>query len=574
MRGRAGAVERQARAARAWSASLNPAWWYLGLALFGALLGAWVTRDGLFAGNDSATYLAVAENIRAGKGATSPFFTSIDGVSFADAVRLLGHAPLLLWPPVYPWMLAVVADLVGGSVEQAAQLIAVISFGVIAVTTGALARRLAFGSWGAAAAAAALATSYPWLVWIGGAIASDVPFLALSGCGAVLLVAFDARRDWLTLTAFASVATIACLTRFVGVGLPVAAVLTILTARDVSWRWRRWSILGAALPVLPLLGWMATRAQGVDYHAHDVNLQLPSDDLGHLATAARSWFRPEGLDAPWAWLSTLALVGLGALLVLRLALAVIDGLDRRASPPDEAAQIFGPLVDPESGRVALCLVAGYVLTLLLSAATVGKYGTLDLRITLPLMPPVIALAVAAAWRLVRRPRARPTRAGAPLRGAGVVPSALVGMFLAITIVAQVFGVPPRPDPLEDARLGKGPSDLRDATESYDLVVASSPSTFYALTGRESVPLPLPFRPSTGEPNPDFDEEMDEVRELVHQGDAIVAYMLFDAVVNPSTVPPPSEVAENLDAETLSSFDLVALIGVRGSGDQLEGTGSE
>jgi hypothetical protein len=559
-------IRRNVRSTTNWAVLVHPLWWYCTIGLVAALGAWWVTRNGLFVGNDSATYVAVAENIRAGKGATSPFFTSIDGVSFDDAVRLLGHSPLLLWPPLYSWMLAFVADLTGGTVPEAARVITIVSCGVIATTTAALTRRLAFGAWGAAVAAAALATTYPWLAWIGSAIASDAPFLAMSGCAALLLLAFDDRRDAATLTLFGFVAAVACMTRFVGVGLPLAAVLVILTARDVSPRWRRWSLVGACVPLLPVMFWMATRARGVEYHAHDVELQFPSDAIGHLGRATWSWFWPEGLDAPWTWLLALAIIGLGSLVVVRLGLGAADALRRRAAAREGAmgsGPSFGAIVDPDAGRVTLCLVGAYLVTLLLSSATVGKYGTLDLRITLPLMPPVVALTVAACWRLVRRPQADPTRNGAEARWAGVVPITLVSVFLVVVLIAQLVGVPPKPPPIDDEALGSGPSELRDATDDYPLVVASSPSAFYAMTGRASVPLPLPYRPSTGAPNPDYDDEMAEVRELVHDRQAVVAYLLLDAVVNPGTVPPPGDVAEKLDAQTLEPVDdLVSLIGVR------------
>ncbi len=545
----------RARALAQWAARVPPAWWYAALAAGGALVGAGLTLHGVWAGTDSAAYVSVARNLQAGRGPTSEFFTAIDAVSFDDGVRLVGRAPLLLWPPGYPWLLATTADLTGGSVEGAARLVAIGSFATLAATTGALTRRLASGRWGAAVTAAALVTLYPWLTWFGSGIYSDLPFLALSGVAVLLLLGFARHRSPVWLVAFSVVAAAASLVRYVGVGLPLAAVLVVLTTRAASPRWRWWSIAGAAASVLPLLGWMLVRSQGLAYHAHEVRAHLPTDQLGDVAGAFGSWFHPEGLTGPLAWLTVASLVALGVLVGARV---VLRRLSRARGGPG-----FETLVEPTAARVTLAVVMAYLVALLLASATVGERGTLDVRITLPLLPPVMALVVAAVWRLLRRPQVAAGPGPDPdLRWAGVVPIALVSVFLAVTLVAEAGARPSVPaQPLRGDELGLGSPALRAAIEPYPLVVSSSPSTIYGLTGRPSAPLPLLTRPSTGEPNPDHDREMDALHDLVQRRQAVVAYVLFDAVLDPSSLPTPEEVSRRVGAGTLETIDGVSIIGL-------------
>jgi hypothetical protein len=490
-----------------------------------AALLAWRSMPaGPISGNDSVTYLAVARNLAAGKGLTSPFGHELTGLSPDEGAELLGTAPLTAWPPLYPIALAAGTPL-GLTVESTSRLLGVLAAGATAALTAMLARRLGASLVAGALAAVVVTVSLPAVLSFA-ALSSEALYLPLSLLALVALT--RAAGTWpgepgraLDLGVFAAAAAAATLTRHAGVALIATGVLLLSAWHTRSRHASATALaLGGAAALLPAVAlvWARTRPGWRSGPAFASRL----GDLGDAGRAVARWLVP-ATDASAPVVAATVMVV--ALMIIGAVLAVVAARTRHPAPivedPARRAPWQPTLRTSLERRAGTGVVIMYALAY---TAVVGLTGSFldhgvpfDARLALPLLPPLAALVAAggdAAVNLPTRPWARPAVAAALL-----LPGLVVVVANARVSHEQVWsrsleGVwtpPPRYPTM----------DLVAALPQPLLVFANQPSAVFALSSRPVLALPVVRSPMTGAANPHADRDVDQLVTRLRERRAVV-----------------------------------------------------
>jgi hypothetical protein len=214
------------------------------LSLWAAFHIGETTRHELFVAPDSASYVGMADNIRRGDGPTVPFTFIWDPYSVEGAYHDLGHAPSSHFPPGYPAVLAALAS-AAGTTHDAARVLDVICVALNLVLIGLLTAKITrFGSVIVATIPPAMmlfvsdsgalgSEQFGWLP-IHQSIASEplfTVFVTATIFAAGSAMREDQCRSRRMLAITATLAGVACVTRYSGVGL-VAAIAMALVCCD------------------------------------------------------------------------------------------------------------------------------------------------------------------------------------------------------------------------------------------------------------------------------------------------------------------------------------------------------
>ena len=348
--------------------------------------GAW----GVFLGLDSLYYLDAARNLAAGEG-----FTHFDGTLYT-----------LMWPPLYPLLLAVLSLGLFDPAAIAGPLGAA-AFGFAVFVVGrTLARRLRsrfLAVWGGLSAALAvpLADQAAWAMTDSLLILFSV--LALAETESFLA---GGRRRSGALVRAAVFAGLAWASRLVGAAVPGAAGLLLLFCGGAPFRQRlRHTLVFSVIAAAPMGLWFLRHLWVLDWTgAESRAAHRPlAGLLGELGRGLLDWARPapaEGaLGGPGP---LLALAGLAAAALLPLAVTALRdrpgrrGAERgggRRRSPGRPGTVFGAF--------ALC----YLALLLATVAAIDLRG-LPPRYLLPLFLPLLVVVAATLDRLLARERAR------------------------------------------------------------------------------------------------------------------------------------------------------------------------
>lgn len=324
-----------------------------------ALVLLLTSRSGPGLSPDSIQYIAAARHLLAG-----------DGLQTYDA------RPFLLWPPLFPVLLAAIGTM-AGSATAAAQLINAVAFGLVILLVSAEARRSTGRS--AMAILAATATALcPVLVRVFTMAWSEPVFILLALLALALLGRYLRRGATRWLIAAATAAGLAALTRYIGV-----AVIGVGAVALVALGPRRWprrladAALFGTLAIAPLCGWL-----GRNY--------LISGTL----TGTRGWL--SATARPPLFTSAASAFLLAAALLP--ALIVVPGLFRRQ-------RWNGPPVQMAVHRL---FVVAYVAALV-ALAYAGASNPIDYRLLAPAYPSAIVLAVVGLCDLLEGTGSRARR---------------------------------------------------------------------------------------------------------------------------------------------------------------------
>lgn len=208
-----------------------------GFAAFGFLL--WVTGTyGIGLTPDSASYIAAARNIAAGRGAIV-----FDG------------SPLTMWPPLYPILLAALEVLLGLDAEFSARLVNAVLFGGIVYLSGLLFLRHLKSRWWAFAGTLFVLLSAN-LFQVGAMAWSEFLFVFLL---LVYLVSFELYQEKARLVWFVTAAMavgLAAVTRYIGVVLlPLGAVTVFLFCHSELKSKLRAGLIFLAIAIVPTALW-------------------------------------------------------------------------------------------------------------------------------------------------------------------------------------------------------------------------------------------------------------------------------------------------------------------------------
>lgn len=231
---------------------------------------------------DSAAYLSAADSIR-----------------HLAPLRNVDGAPLTLFPPLFPLLIAL-PGWIGVQGAAAARLLNAGCFGAVAYASGRITARVTASRVLGACAAVAVVCSAPMLdaasyVW------SELSFIALSLLFSAVFGAAVARDDRRSLLVSALLAATLPLTRYAGVAVIPAAVLVLLLAAGPPLRRLRRALLFGAVSSIPLASYLLR------------NALVAGVVTGERAASARSLvsvlrsFVASSLELvlPWRWIARL-----------------------------------------------------------------------------------------------------------------------------------------------------------------------------------------------------------------------------------------------------------------------------
>lgn len=337
---------------------------------------------------DSANYVAAAQSLLAGEG-----FLRFEG------------SPLILWPPLYPILLAGASFVSGLTPLGVAPWLGALSYAVFVATSAHLFYQLSGRSIVATTVAASLlvaSQAYPdvfRMAW------SETSFLMLSAgflLAANRLLAASNEGDgrqaiiWMGITA-----ALAALTRYVGVVFIGAGALVVLTysAGPLRSRLTR-SVAWSGAVAAPLTAWLTRNAEltGTITGPRAQASRPFFESVQSAAEAITSWVHPTFAGGPlaFAFLATLVFAFLTAL-TLAIRPLFGTGLARSNGPPRPA---WAPAVP------AALTGTAYLALVFYSAATT-HFDSLNSRLMLPVLLPALCVLLVGLDRLIAVGHARP-----------------------------------------------------------------------------------------------------------------------------------------------------------------------
>ncbi len=329
------------------------------------------SRYGAGVSSDAARNLSTADSLLAGRG-------------FVDMVG----SPLVLWPPLYPILIAGVSWASGLSTFQAAWFLNVALFGINIWLAGSWLFAV-FGNSPIYAVAGSLILLFSRsLLRIHANVASEPLFEAL--LFVFLLTAADylrsgSRRALWILCAAAGLAT---LQRYLGIVLFCVAGIVVL--RRLGWRALRQGAVPWLVSAVPITAWVVLHnmpISGGPFGPRELGAMLPLQNIGLSLTKILWWFVPR-----WGPLDWLILRPWLPLSVLVLLLAF---LNRRRHWAAWLHQIGSDMLWP-----GLVFAAVYFILMAFTVVTADHLDLTSDRYYVILLPIVVALLFSVLHALV------------------------------------------------------------------------------------------------------------------------------------------------------------------------------
>jgi hypothetical protein len=443
-------------------------------------------------------------------------------------------APLTLYPPLYPAVLAAIG-LLGIEPLTGARLLAALLFGANILLIGLLIRvcvpysRWApvFGTWLMLTSTDVLGVHlFAW---------TEPLFIFLSLASLFLVACHIERPSRILLLATASALALATLTRFAGLAVVGAAVVgTVLLTRQPRAARLRVSVVMVAVSCLRSAAWAIRSHRTTGFVAgrilafHPITLQKLLDALATVA----GWLIPATLPH-----HSRAAV----LLVAGLAAVNLPLLRRQARlSGNEPPALWWNLV-----RLLIIFVVVYALFLVTSLSFLDALTPLDGRILAPLFAAVLlaSMCIGQRW-LAANEHARALRAlavvlcvylsGSYAYGAARLVLKAHDQGLGYTSVAWR-----RSETIAFVR------DLPPETPVY----SSAPEIIYSHLGRLTTAIPAKYNLQSLRANPDHSVEMARMRKTLEDGNGVVVY--FSRIFLPS-MPSQDELRELLPLRLVAS----------------------
>lgn len=344
----------------------------LGLALLsGGVVLLAQSNHGPGVSMDSLFYIAIADNLAAGRGFTSPF-------QLWDEVGPPSH--ISLWPPVFPLLLALfksigLSPITAGAFFNALLLASsVIFFAYYAFRmTDSPGMGLCVGAGAALGPPLVMCSSYIW---------TEVSFILVVMVALWLLVEGLERKRRRALVASALLTALGCMLRYIGVVVIFTAITAIFfyprfTLRDGK-RWRK-AIWYSLIAGMPLFLWLMYSfiASGSPVGQRGRSPYGLLTNLSGIGEVVGVWLTNPSLARPlhlWVGFAFLALVAVGVVIILRRMRGELDC----------------------RGRLMVIVLVVYILLYLsglVFLATIVKFDFLDSRLLAPIFPPLLLLVV-------------------------------------------------------------------------------------------------------------------------------------------------------------------------------------
>jgi len=330
-----------------------------GVAFALALIGT--TKYGIGETPDAAPYLSAAENIAKGDGAV-----------------VYTGAPLVLWPPLYPTVIAVVSWVPGVDATLAARIIqALLYASAVGLAGWLLARHVRTPIVRLIGLVAVLATS---TLFLSSTFVASEPLLLVAGVGLVLVLErYQSRPSSLLALGAGAIGATAWMSRYAGLAFALAGGLVVLvTVLRVRRRVGDVFLYAAASAVVPLLWLLRNHDVSGTFTGERFQTDLgPVDNVRDAARDTSTWLLPDSVP------TGLRVAALAAIVALTIVIIVWHGRRR----PEEG-EARGPLLP-----IVSCLVL-YVIGILGSASTIA-IDPLNVRFFLPVLPLAVVLVARA-----------------------------------------------------------------------------------------------------------------------------------------------------------------------------------
>jgi hypothetical protein len=444
----------------------------------------------------------------------------LDNFSPRAAAGFAGKLPLLLFPPLLPILLAPFERLGIASVDVL-RLLNPLMLGASLGLLGLLAYRMT-RSIPLAVTGAALAM-HAYVLQLFGFVQSEPLYFVLSLLGLLMLATYLERGDRNLLTWFTVFASLACLTRVVGVSLVAAGAIALLawSSGPIRARCIRASIVaGAAL--LPLLVFLVYGSVAAGPGHRPIGWHPPSrSDYRDVLSTIDRWLVPTD---PFGPLSARSRLLYGLLLAGVFALVVVFAWTARRSrgpePVSEPVSAVGnarvlPLLAVYLGCYLASLVATRTLTY---ASSVFQFGG---RLLIPALPIawLVVLGVIARWARRR-----------------LTPSTTTHVFVVVTVLGlafagiqltrartEVFGWPDGPG--VNPPLAASPTlQLLRRYPANTLVVTNDPGRAWYDDGFNAISVPATRVALSEEPNGNLNRDITQLRSLLAHGHGVVVYL--------------------------------------------------
>jgi hypothetical protein len=442
-----------------------------------------VTGKGAYASPDSAFYVGVARNLLHGHGLTAP----------------PGSPPLSHFPPLFPILLAAVGWVSGLDPLHGAAVVNPLLLGVTALSVALVVRRRSGSAALGVAASTAVVVAVDLLVFFGSALSE--PFFIVLALGALVALAAALERGTRSAWVTAVVLTAgACLTRYVGVALVVAAVAVLLKVGGRR-EWAR-AVAFVAASLAPLAVWLAVAGHGnrpVVVHLFDRRYWFNG------ASSLSRWVLPPFVPWPLRALGTAVAVA---------ALARLAFVRRQGHRPP------GPGVKPVDalGLLLPAFALAYVAVLVADRLLLDDTGRLDLRFLGVLH--VVAIVGLLPW--LHRDLGGRAR------------SAAVAVGLALLVLQAVHAGSWAADGLTDTGVGRRgltaeawrSSRVLDAVAHLPPgvpVYSNAPDAVFLLTGRSTAFLPAHTDYLSGRRRPAYQAELAAMDDRLAATDGVVVW---------------------------------------------------
>ena len=452
-------------------------------AVIGTIALLVVTRKGVYASPDSASYVGTARNLLHGHGFTAP----------------PGSPPLSHFPPLFPLVLAGVGWLTGLDPLDVAGVVNPLLLGLTALLVAVVVRRRSGSVAVGVAASTAVVVGVDLLTYFASALSE--PLFVVLVLGAMLClpraVAGDDGSRWWWVAAAVLTAG-ACLTRYVGVGL-VAAEMFVLVVVGRRRRVGPALALGAA-SLAPLAVWLAVAGRGNrPLVVHLFNLDYWAGGWSSLSR----WLLPHFVPGPVRGLALAAVIAAVVTLVVRRP--------PRPAPRDRDRDVLGLLLP--------AFAFAYLAVLVADRVALEATGRLDLRFLAVLH--VVAVVGLVPW-LHRglRGRARPAAAAA-----GLALLALHGIAATSWVADGLTDTGVDRRGLTAAAWDQSTVLAAVAALPPDVAVYSNaPEAIFFLTGRAAAPLPAHTDYLSDRRRPEYPAERATVEDRLARGAAVVVWL--------------------------------------------------
>lgn len=498
--------------------------WLVIVALLAVLTVILVTDFGIGITPDSTVYIEAARNLLNGRG--------LIALTAKGELRPMTH-----YPPLYPSLLALIA-VTHVSIETASRWLQAVLFGANVLVIGLAIARYARDSFWLPIVGALLILTAPDIMRVHTLALTEPLFILLTVSCLVTLAMFLETDRWWCLIIAAALAALAILTRYVGAAVISTGVIALLLVGKHDWRKRFGSaIVFGAIACAPILMWMLRNSR-LTGGATDRHMAFHSPGLNQIVVALStlsSWLLLGKVRSDLRVGFFIAEVVMAALFVLYL----LKESRQSSSGPGSAAVTHH--AGPDVAKLSLVLVIFIVsyLGFLIISATLFDLVIFDERTLVPVHVVSIILVTGLVARLLPRVQnRRAIRLGFSLLALALLDSYTLraaNWFTQTRLDGQGYASRIWKDSNTIARIRSLPPDLT--------IYSNGPDAIYYLTGRRAILIPEKIVFVTGQPNPNYEAELEKMKTDLKERRGVLVY--FNTLPERWFLPAESELKTRL-----------------------------